>query len=185
MLLKENKEASRTWSALYPGVRTKYMHNKHHSFLVLPQHYPLFSLIPRSKLSLSSHNVPSLLSDCLHSSNHLLPSALFWYCTIVYCSHIDSLTRSLQPLVKSLSPSHPLYSETGVERSTIWISQVQLSDSLSPSQQLPAFLISKENDLLGSSLKQGKGLGNAYWSPRCVHSLSLRSAQIAQLTPQA
>lgn len=50
-----------------------------------------FSLYPPPPLS--SHK--SLLSDLFPSSDHFLPSALFWY--ILFCSQFDSLLRLSSP----------------------------------------------------------------------------------------
>lgn len=126
---------SRAWLVSYPGVSIKYKHNKTPrlpcptTILTSP-----FHSIPLSQLPLSSHRSRLCCQIFFPSSNHFLPTALFWYSTVLFCSRFDSLAGSPQPLVISLPRilRHPLCYQTEVKRSTGWISHAWFSDSLSP-----------------------------------------------------
>lgn len=114
----------RAWFPSYPGVRIKYRHNKRPLL-------PCPTIILTSPVHSSSlHHLTGLVFP---SSNHFLPSALFWYNTILFCSRFDSLAGPPQPLVISLTSilRHPLRFQTEVKRSTGWMPHAWFSDTLS------------------------------------------------------
>lgn len=147
--------------------------------------YPYFSLHQLSQMLLSPNSLISSFTHCFYppSSNHFLPSALFCYSkgSVVFsaCSPLRLIPWS--PLLR---PPHS--HQTEVKRSSSWIFW-QLRFFPSPSNKPPTSLISGDQGRIywDHLSNWGNGLWSAYWSPCCVHSLSLSLAHWAQITQTA